>query len=128
MFGVQDMMYRFSEKLLAACDSVFYALISFNTTLMIVTCLMNGWKRKLLCCVRKKSDFPIKILCQRQWRRDLIKTSRKSCNLVFFYTVNMCPCVSIYKPYLINGMGTLDSAVCLFFRWSLSKRITQSDP
>lgn len=92
LFGWQDVMYRFSEKLLAACDSVFYALISFNTTLMIAICSTNGWKWKLLCCVRKKKQviFPflsfiqIKILCQRQWRRDLIEMSRKSCNLVFF--------------------------------------------
>lgn len=30
----------------------------------------------------------------------------------------MCLSVSIYKPYLINGMGTLPAALCLFFRGS----------
>lgn len=51
------MLYR--EKLLAACDFVFYALILFNMTLMIVTCLMNGFVKvkSTMLCKKKTNDF-----------------------------------------------------------------------
>lgn len=72
-------------------------------------------------CVRKNEfsifiRHQIKIKCQRQWRRDLTKMFS---NLVFFILCVTQVSECVYKPYLINGMGTLGAFVCLFFRWNL---------